>query len=246
MVNVLETVAISERAPSIPELIQMMKLPKPTVHRMVTQLEEAGYLTRNASTRRLLIGPRLERLALTTLSAASESAARHAILLELVNTIGETCNLTTIAGNEVVYLDRVEANWPLKVDLKPGSRVPLHCSATGKLFLSQMPRKRRQVLLESMKRDSFTVNTITDVELLQAELDRTQSRLIGIDNEEYIAGLCCVAVPVLDPRGRCFAALAVQAPSARMPLNRALDHVSTLRNASVKLAQTFFPANHAA
>ena len=53
------------------------------------------------------------------------------MLTALVDVIGETCNFTTLAGHEVIYLDRVEARWPLRLHFETGSRVPVHCTASG-------------------------------------------------------------------------------------------------------------------
>jgi DNA-binding IclR family transcriptional regulator len=69
-------------------------------------------------------------------------AARHAILARVVEGIGETCNFTMLDGGEVIYLDRVEAAWPLRMNLSSGSRVPLHCTASGKLLLALQPKVR--------------------------------------------------------------------------------------------------------
>jgi DNA-binding IclR family transcriptional regulator len=56
------------------------------------------------------------------------------VLRQLVEEVGESCNITALSGSEVVYLDRVETQAPLRFYLHPGSRVPVHCSASGKLL----------------------------------------------------------------------------------------------------------------
>ena len=77
----------------------------------------------------------------------SHHGARHAVLRHLVDELGESCNITTLSGSEVVYLDRVETAAPLRFYLHPGSRVPVHCSASGKVFLAQMSAAQRRRLL---------------------------------------------------------------------------------------------------
>ena len=62
-----------------------------------------------------------------------------------------------------IYLDRVESAWPFGLRFEPGSRVPLHCTSMGKLFLSQLPDKKRALLLRSIPLYRYTENTITDV-----------------------------------------------------------------------------------
>ena len=54
-------------------------------------------------------------------------------------------------GTELIYLDRVESDWPLQICLNIGSRVPLHCTASGKLFLSLTPDSFRKALFAAAR-----------------------------------------------------------------------------------------------
>ncbi len=109
--------------------------------------------------------------------------------------LGETCNLTMLHETEVLYLDRMEAPWPLRLDLKPGSHVPAYCSASGKLLARHAAAGAARCSCALNSR--FTPNTITDPELLEAELDRAAHKGIAIDNEEFVVGIVCVAAPVM-------------------------------------------------
>ncbi|MBI2312688.1 MAG: IclR family transcriptional regulator [Betaproteobacteria bacterium] len=236
---ILEHIVGADRPVSMTEVMDRVGLPKPTVYRILTLLEAAGLLVREPDGKSYTVGPRLARFGLAVMMNGTVRAQRHAILQRLVDEVGETCNLTMQDGGEVVYLDRVDSPWPLRIDLKPGSRVPLHASASGKLFLARLPRGRRRALLANLALTRFTDNTITDAGLLEAELDRVRNHQVAVDNEEYLAGLVCVAVPVLGRDERVLASLAVQAPVARLSVTRAMDHVPALRRAAQAMAATF-------
>lgn len=236
---VLEAVLKADRPISLSEIVEAVKLPKPSVFRILTTLTGAGLVLREPSGKDYTVGHRLARIGLDIMRNNSVRSSRHVILQRLADELEETCNLTMFDGTDVVYIDRVDAKWPLKVDLKPGSRVPAHCSASGKLFLSQLPRAKRRLLLENIELTRYTDRTITHPDLLEAELDRTRANRVGIDNEEYMAGLICVAAPVLDRDGRILASVAVQAPVARLSLARAMDRLPELRRAADALAATF-------
>jgi DNA-binding IclR family transcriptional regulator len=163
---------------------------------------------------------------------------RHAILSGLVQDIGETCNLTALAGTDIVYLDRVETAWPLRVMLAPGSHVPLHATASGKLLLSMLARAQRDRLLRVLPLRPLTSDTIVDVKVLARELDETRRRRVGINRNEHLSGLIAVAVPVMVDRRAC-AAIAVQAPVGRMSLDQLLAHVPRMQSAAEKMARTF-------
>ena len=236
---ILEVVIKADRPISMSEIVEELGLPKPTVFRILSTLEDAGLVLREPGGKDYSVGNRLARFGLDIMTNNSVRMKRHAILQKVAEQIGETCNLTMLDGSNVVYIDRVESSWPLKVDLKPGSLVPLHCSASGKLFLSRLPRPKRRALLENLVLTRYTERTITDMDLLEAELDRVKASHVAVDNEEYLAGLVCIAVPITLKDGRLCASLAVQAPLARLTIARALEHVPLLTRAAESMATTF-------
>jgi DNA-binding IclR family transcriptional regulator len=235
--DLIEIVARAGRALTLPELAVLSRLPKPTLHRLCQRLESEGYLMREPGGRHFTSGPRLFRIGLDVLRS-SASAERHSILQELVNAIGETCNFTALVGNEILYLDRVEARWPLRLHLEPGSRVPMHCTASGKLILAAMTPARRRRSIEAMELSAFTPQTITDRALFEAELTAIAQQGYSIDREEFLLGLVAIAVPVKDSGGATVAAVACHGPSARYTLDMARSHLPLLIQAADRLAAT--------
>lgn len=237
-VAILEAMASARRPLSISELSVSLGIPKPTAHRIIRMLEDERLLQREPGDRRFIPGSRLVSLGLDIVAASMQTAPRHAILAALSAEIGETCNFGVLAGSHVVYLDRVESAWPFGLRFEPGSRVPLHCTSMGKLFLSLLPKQKRAVLLRAMPLYRYTDNTITDLKAFDAELDRIRATGVSTDNQEFLAGVVCVAVSVSTASGQPAAALAVSAPTARMSLQRALEYVPSLRAAADRLAET--------
>jgi DNA-binding IclR family transcriptional regulator len=102
-----------------------------------------------------------------------------------------------------------------------------------------MPRARRRKMLESLSLKRYTDNTVTDINLLEAQLDYIAQTRVGVNNEELQAGVIGLAVPVTDAKGRMIATVALQAPVARLPLERAMDCVPRLLAAARDMATTF-------
>jgi DNA-binding IclR family transcriptional regulator len=98
--------------------------------------------------------------------------------------------------------------------------------------------EERAKLLDNLPLEKFTHRTITDRDLLESELERIVSTGYAIDNEEYVLGVSCVAVPVRDATGDVVAAIAVHAATARLPLNQAMEHIPKLKEASERISQT--------
>ncbi len=234
----LEAVAKAQRPLSILDLSVLLDIPQPTAHRIVHMLVGEGLLVREPGSRRYGPGERLAHLSLGLLSAAVRSAPRHAILKDLSEALRETCNFGVISGNNLVYLDRVEAAWPFGLRFEAGSRVPLHCTSMGKLFLSYMPAETRRRLLNTCPLHPYTATTITDSAALTRELDTIRKTGISTDNQEFLAGVVCVAVPIHADNGTVVAAIAVSAPVARMSLQQGLHHVPRLREAAAKIQDT--------
>ncbi|MNQ60623.1 Pectin degradation repressor protein KdgR [compost metagenome] len=216
-VGILEALGEHVRALSLSELAELTTMPKQTVHRVVRQLEELGLIARETGSDRFIFGARLRQIGVSALSAPRQSLATRQILTELVAEIGETCNIGVLDGEQVLYVDRVECHWPLRVQLRPGSRVPSHCTAIGKLLLAHLPGAQRRELLPRLELAAFTRNTLVTVPDLEA-------------------------APVRDASGKVLAALAVHAPTARLPLDEMLARRPLLEAAAGKVAEILFGA----
>jgi IclR family acetate operon transcriptional repressor len=228
----LELIASKDAFVSLQGLVDETGLPKPTLHRMLQQLEGAGLLIRQADGRHYGTGARLRRLAENLLLNATQHGARHGVLRDLAEELGESCNVTALSGNEIVYLDRFETTEPLRFHLHPGSRVPVHCSASGKMILSQMSPAQRRKLLAHTRLQQHTANTIVDLETLEEELAQVHRDGFAIDNEEFLPGLVCIAVLVPNTHGRSNLCVAAQAPVVRLTVDKALELLPALQRAA--------------
>ena len=231
----LELIGSKDHFVSLQSLTEETGFPKPTVFRMLQTLETAGLIIRQSDKRQYGTGTRLRRFAESLLLNATQVGTRHAVLQALVDDLGETCNITALSGNEILYLDRVETQEPLRFNLQSGSRVPIHCSASGKVLLANMPRAQRHKLLRYAPLKQLTANTITSLEALDEELKQVQSDGFAIDNEEFMSGLVCMAIAVPTAHGRSNQCVAVQAPAMRLTAADAAALLPKLRGAAAAL-----------
>ena len=237
MFSLLELIASKDNLVSLQMLALETGLPKPTLHRMLSNFVAEGLLIRQNDRRLYGTGPRLRAFAETLLMNATQHGARHDVLRALVEELGETCNITALAGSEVLYLDRVETPEPLRFHLRAGSRVPIHCSASGKLLAGQLPPQTRRKLLGHAPLEPFTDATITDLDAWEAEVLRSCERGYAVDAQEYIHGLVCFAVLVPGSRGRSSQCVAVQGPSLRLSVDDADRVLPALRRAAEALRE---------
>lgn len=236
---VLEYVVRAERPVMPAEIAAKLSLPIPTVYRMIDQLEAQGFLYRPFASRRITTGLRLTVLAFDILCSSVHYAPRRQILRSLTEDVGETCNIGTLDGEQIVYLDRVEATHrPLRMNFRSGSRVPLHATAIGKLFLAFLPEQKRSALFSHLEFAPYTPQTLTRPAALEVEIDRIRHERVAIDREEHLVGVVCIAAPVFNARGEIVAGLAIQAPAARMAVADAYRHRTALVAAARALGRS--------
>lgn len=235
-IQILEHIVAKEQPVSSVYIANELGLPKPTVHRIAQQLEQHGLIKRELGGRSFVGGKRLQNLATATMRNSTYGAHRKVVMRELSEEVDETCNLTMLAGNEIVYLDRVESNWPFRIHLPVGSHLPLHCTATGKLFLANMQKSNRSGLIHGAPLARYTDLTISDPEVLEQQLQQIKQDGVGCDTGEYLDGMVAIAVPVINGNGKMDLALAIHSPSARKSLDELRQYLPLLRAAAGRLA----------
>jgi IclR family acetate operon transcriptional repressor len=245
LVKVLEALIEAERPLSLPEIGSAVDLPKPTVHRLVTLLEEVGYAMKDPGGRRYVPGPTIHKMARRLIQGRSFSAARHALLERLADSVGEAANLVLLDGSELIYIDRVDTAWPLRLKFDVGTHVPIHCTAAGKLLLALQPKRARDRLIEAISPLlAHTDRSITDQATLEEELKTIRRRRIGTDNQEFLAEMVAVAVPIDIPTGVPIAALSIHAPTARRSLDDLLALVPQLQETAKRISDTVYEPEH--
>jgi len=240
---IMNAVANASRPLSIADLVDELGLAKPTVHRIASQLEEENFLQRNPNDKRFVVGSKLMEFSTSILSNNSVGAPRRAILEALSNEIGETCNCTMLDGYHTVYFDRVECNWPIKINLHPGSKLPLHATASGKLFLAYMKKSDRDRILDAAELNASTEHTYTSVDDLKEHLKMVKSKGIAFDNEEFIDGMIAIAVPVFNSKNRVCFTVAVHAPTTRQSIESLSEYIPSLQHAADALAESYCSEN---
>ncbi|MEM1384190.1 MAG: IclR family transcriptional regulator [Pseudomonadota bacterium] len=212
-------------------------LPKPTIHRLFATLEAEGFLMRELDGRSYTAGRRLRRLSANVLSSLRIRTARLAVLGGLAADIGETCNIAVPDRDAMVYLDRVETEWPLRIQLPVGTRVPFYCTASGKMYLASLNEAHLERYLRAAKIGRRTDRTISDIDRLRAEISKTRQRQFAEDAEEFMDGMVAIAVPILDDQDRLVSTVSFHAPTIRMSLDQARTHIRALRSASQELSR---------
>lgn len=231
----LERIA-QEGAPVSPSALSTaLDLPKATIHRLLTTAEDEGFLQRDLDGRSYGPGVRLRKLSANTLSSQRVRTERLLVMKALAEEVGETCNLAAPGRYGMVYLDRVETHWPLRIQLPVGTQVPFHCTASGKMYLSSLRQDKLLRLLETMPLDPQTPASITDPRKLLDEIAATRARGYSTDDQEFMEGMAAIAIPICDDKSRLLTTLSIHAPIQRHTLSELENSIDALRRAGKSL-----------
>ena len=241
---ILQSLATARSPLTVSELSEWAGLPKQTVQRMVVELRRLGAVQLMGPSNRIGMGPTIRDLAVNALSTHQVSSITRPILDKLVGALEETCNIGVLSDGEIVYIDRLECSWPLRVQLQPGSRVPVHCTAIGKLLLAYQSRQYRDHLVTQQPLRRYTPQTITDPRELESHLADIRQQGMSINREEDCPGLMALAVPIMDHAGNVAAGVAVHAPLTRLPPKRVKDVKRHLEAAAESLSAGLFSQAH--
>lgn len=220
---------------SLAEISRAGALPKPTAHRLLSVLMEAGMVRENASGGYGL-GPECLVLGSAFLDGLDLRREARGVLEALVERTGETCHLGIRDGDRVVYVEKVESPQLVRLRSSVGLIAPLHTTALGKALLAYEEAEEVEALFAAGV-EKRTANSITDLDEFRRNLDLVRERGFAVDDVENEEGIRCVATPVFDHEGRVIASISVSGPEYRVPSDRLEDLGKEVSDAALTLSR---------
>jgi DNA-binding IclR family transcriptional regulator len=218
--EMIETLAQAENGLALSELAERTGHPASTVHRLLTTLAERGYVEQEPQTRRYYLGIKI--LTLQTQGLRQRQLAQYALprLSRLKQQVNGTVNLGVVSGKDVVYLETFVPDGSLGFYSPPGTRMPVGCTAMGKLLLAYLPLEAQEELLATLELKPRTPQTITSLGALRNQLVQITTAGYAVDDQEYAVGVRCVAAPIRDHSGKVVAGASMTLPAAQLPLDQ--------------------------
>lgn len=232
----LEEVARQGSAAAMTDLSRAVGLHSSTAFHLLRTLVECGFLTQEAKSRKYRIGPRLLRVAASATSETSIAEIAAPLLAELATETGETTSLAVLERNTAVVVAKADSPSMVGVLERPGEGRPLHCTAIGKVLLAALPDGQIKAILAGGRLEAFTSRTITQKRQLAKELEQVRSQGYALDDEEFSAGLRCLAAPIRSFSGQVVAALCVAGPAWRISNGRLPELVAEVKAAAGRLS----------
>ena len=224
-----------QRVIGLEELARTTGLAKPTVYRFLLTLQGLGYARRvdgdgwGITLTMFNLGSRaLDHLDLV-------SSARP-IAEEMAQELGETVHMGVLDGDSAVYVLKIESRYTIRMISRVGRRMPLYCTAIGKVLLAFAKPDERQAALEGVRLLPLTKTTHTSRDALECELTQVRAQGFARDNEEREEDLRCVGAPVFDHNGAVVAAISVSWPGFRYERGQESEWIATIQRSAERIS----------
>jgi IclR family KDG regulon transcriptional repressor len=203
----------------ITDIAQIVGLHKSTAHRIVTTLLNYGYLERAADGQKYRLGLELAHLGYKVVRRMNLRREALPYMKQLVEEWDETCDLSMFDQGQVFYIEVLRGNHALTIAAAVGQRLPVHCTASGKLFLAYLSSDELDSVL-NQPLVPYTTNTVTSRPELLEQLEIVRKQGYAVDYEEFELGIYAVAAPIFNHRRKVVAAIGCPCPTSRMTPER--------------------------
>ena len=234
--GVMEALA-DEKQLGVSELAARLGIHKSTVYRFLSSLQELGYVRQDAETEKYGLSYKILDLAGRILSSIDVRQAARPIMEQISDKTRETVHLATLEKAEVIYIDKIDSNQPLRMHSYIGQKIPIHASALGKVLLAWGPEHILEDLLHKGKLKHFTAASITEPEALREEIRKIREQGYAEDREESVPGVRCLAAPIRSGEGSVAAALSVSLPTQRFDENRLPVLKEMIRQGAMEISE---------
>jgi len=204
ILNILEEILLDPDSFTAKKISHKLNIPLATVYRHIETLCDERYLVAGNS-KKYIPGPKIRNIILQSLPYEPNFTLRRSYLRKLTEEIKETVSLSVPIGTKLVYFDRIEFHWPMQLNLEAGDHLPLHASASGKLYLSSIKKNDALEIFKNIKTPKTAKNTITEINKFKKELNKINKQGYAFDDEEWFNGMVGISLPITNFKNElCF------------------------------------------
>ncbi|MEH7254418.1 IclR family transcriptional regulator [Neobacillus niacini] len=233
--RILKSFSIDEPEKKISDISTSLGLNKSTVSRTMSTLASEGFVYKDPDSKKYRLG--LSILSLSGIVNSNMDVYRESqpILNKLVETIGETAHISVLDNLDVIYLQKVDCNHPVRFLTHVGRRNPPYCTSSGKVLLAY---STNDVVEKVINRglEKFTKNTITNPDKLRTHLELIRQNGYASSFDEFFEGVTTIAAPIFDYQGKVIAALSVVGPKQRIQSQKVQGYAKKVIHAAFEIS----------
>ncbi|WP_341953612.1 IclR family transcriptional regulator [Salinibacterium sp. TMP30] len=221
------------------EILEALNIPRSSAHSLLQTLTDAGWLEHEPRSKQYSLGLRAWQVGQRYRGHSDLADVAKGAMDRLVRAVGETVQIARLNGLENIYIAISESDKQMRLASSVGGRLPAHATGVGKVLLSMLDPVAAEQLLRPASLSSFTDRTITDADELLSSLESIRAQGFAMDDEEYVSGCRCVAVPLTSSsEGGMLTAISVTMPTSRTDQNWPESMLQPLRLAANEIRST--------
>jgi IclR family pca regulon transcriptional regulator len=219
---------------TLSDVARIVGLPRASARRALLTLQALGYVESNE--RMFSLSPQVLTLARAYLASSPVPRVAQGFLEKVSEGLGESCSLSILHGDEVIYIARSTRKRIGSLHRDVGAHLPAHCTSMGRVLLAALPDKELDGLIANAKLHSFTPYTIVDESELRDNIQKVRRNGYSLVDQELEIELRSIAVPIHNAAGRVIAAMNVSAQASRTAKKQMVDRfLPALRDAAMKM-----------
>lgn len=215
--EVLELLSKNPYGLTLQEIVTQLQYPKSSLYKIVSNLQELGYLGREMDSSRYFLSRKLLTLGVTAFNSSNIIERSKEYMKLLRDEVGESVMIGTLIDDEVVLLEQITGSLDFVFTLKQGMKFNLYSTAPGKVILAFLDKTKQNEIVDNLELEAINEYTITDKELLKKELEIIRQQGYAADINETVEGVHCIAAPIWDETKNAIACVWTSGPAGRLP-----------------------------
>ena len=209
-----------------------------TCHHLVATMMTRGYIGQNARTKEYALGNKVFELSDARARQFDFVDVAMPVLRDLNHETGEAVHLAIIQARELVTVAKLDSLHAVKVDSGfAGKTSAAHATASGKAILAWLPESEQRAIVDARGMEAFTIDTVTDLKTLRAELALVRRHGYAQDNEEFQPGVVCIGAAIRNHTGGVIASISCSTPTMRASEEHSAELIERVKQAAATLSQ---------
>jgi IclR family pca regulon transcriptional regulator len=210
--SVLQAFSEANHMLNLSEIAHALKANTTTATRLCYTLMELGFIQKDGQ-RRYHLTPKILTLGHSFIFGLAWQEVAKYYLETLFKDVQETVNLSVLEDSEIIYLIRIRKRKYLPFDIQTGTKLPVYCTAMGKILMAMGPPEKIKSILITLEFKPLTARTIKSLDKFKEELNKVRTKGYAINDEELSIGNRAVAAPIMSKHGYAVAAINVAVPT---------------------------------
>jgi len=235
-IDILETFLVYEHALSLSDVSRLTEINITTAYRILQTLSNRGLVSYDKKTSSYNLGLKLLELSYAIRKNLLFADVAHGPLNRLSQQKNVDLYISILDTSASLIIEEFGNTRDMRINSPVGKKLPLHCTATGKVLLASMSPKELKTFFKNPL-PSFTRHTITDKEELKKAIEKVADEGVAYDIEEYKLGLCAASVPLYSGQGNIIAAIGCIDKKSNLPQDKLEEIAADMESCAAEISQ---------